>query len=333
MAIGSRQANTSFARRDGCAKVFVTRRSRTPFLAVAPALIVTLVALCTDIAARADRTPLKPGINLFSPKDDIEIGGRNARTAEAQLPMLNDARVDEYLNALGKRLAAHTPGYSFPYQFRCVNDESVNAFALPGGYIYVDRGVIEAADDEAQLAGVLAHEIAHVALRHGTHQATKAYWTELPFAAVSSLFDGVSGAVDELGSGFAVDSILLKYSRGAETQADVLSTQVLYDSGYDPRALAQFFELVQDETKRSRRVAFFENHPSSDHRIDRIEHEVDLLGGPTPNYQNDSDEFREIRRALRVMPAPPAPDRKHKAPVGTTLASLSDPADPARPSR
>lgn len=289
----------------------------------APAVFAALIALCGAIAARADRTPIKPGVDLFSTRDDIEIGLRNARGAERQLPMLNDARVDDYLDALGKRLAMHAPGYAFPYRFRCVNDESVNAFALPGGFIYVDRGVIEAAADEAQLAGVLAHEIAHVALRHGTHQATKAYWSEMPFSAISSLFGPMSDTVTELSSDFAMDSILLKYSRGAETQADVLGTQIVYDSGYDPRALAQFFEIVADETKRPHRVTFFENHPNPDHRIDRIMHEVDRLGGPSTNYTSNSDDFQEIRHYLRAMPAPSAPQHKRKTPgAGVTLTSL-----------
>lgn len=301
-----------------------------------PVYCAALLACCAalTITAFADRTPLKPGIDVFSPRDDIEIGLRSSRVAEAQLPMLNDARVDDYLDALGKKLASHAPGYPFPYRFRCVNDESVNAFALPGGFIYVNRGAIEAADDEAQLAGVLSHEIAHVALRHGTHQATKAYWTELPFAAASTVFGGMSGAVEELGSGFAVDSVLLKYSRTAETQADVMGTQILYDSGYDPRALAQFFEMVEDETKQPRRVSFFENHPNPDHRIDRIEREVDRLGGPRADYTSTSDDFLEVRHYLRAMQAPESPHRKRKTPgSGATLVSypISAPARDSHP--
>ena len=289
----------------------------------ASAVFAALVVLSAVVAVRADRTPLKPGVDLYSPRDDIEIGLRNARAAEKQLPMLDDPRVNDYLDALGKRLSVYAPGYAFPYRFRCVNDESVNAFALPGGFIYVDRGVLEAADDEAQLAGVLAHEIAHVALRHGTHQATKAYLTELPFSAASSVFGPMSGAATQLGSEFAVDSILLKYSRAAETQADVLGTQILYDSGYDPRALAQFFEIVADETKRPHRVTFFEDHPNPDHRIDRIMHEVDRLGGPSADYLSNSDDFQEIRRHLRAMPAPASPQHKRKAPgAGATFASF-----------
>jgi predicted Zn-dependent protease len=321
MGIDARQAKVVKSPRGRAPKISGARWTARSL--AAPAALAALVALCGAIVAQADRTPLKPGVDLFSTRDDIEIGLRNARGAEKELPMLDDSRVNDYLDALGKRLATHAPGYPFPYRFRCVNDESVNAFALPGGFIYVDRGVIEAADDEAQLAGVLAHEIAHVALRHGTHQATKAYLSEMPFSAASSLFGPMSGAVTQLSSGFAVDSILLKYSRASETQADVLGTQIVYDSGYDPRALAQFFEIVEDETKRPHRVTFFENHPNPDHRIDRIMHEVDRLGGPAPNYVSNSDDFQDIRRYLRAMPAPAAPQRKRKTPgAGVTLASF-----------
>jgi predicted Zn-dependent protease len=262
---------------------------------------------------RADRTPLKPGMNMFSPAQDIAIGRKDAALAERQLPMLDDSRVDAYLNALGTKLAAHAPGYPFPYQFRCVNDEGVNAFALPGGFIYIYRGTIEDADSEAELAGVLAHEIAHVALRHGTNRATKAYWGNVSLTSAGGFFTGMGGAIEQLGSHFALDSVLLKYTRAEESQADILGTQILYDSGYDSRALAQFFEKVKEESAKGRRIRFFSDHPSPAHRIERVDKEVDKMGGPPGNYQSNSDDFLEIRRYLRAMPLPPpVPEKKIK---------------------
>jgi predicted Zn-dependent protease len=124
--------------------------------------------------AWADRTQLKPGWNMFSAQQDVEVGQQVSRDAEKQVPMLKDSRVDKYLNNLGQRLSAHAPGYKFPYTYKAVNDRAINAFALPGGPIYINRGVIEAADNETQLAGVMAHETSHVALRHGTNQACNA---------------------------------------------------------------------------------------------------------------------------------------------------------------
>ena len=161
--------------------------------------------------------------------------------------MLNNARLDTYVNNLGRRLAAKAPGEKYPYRFKVVNEKSINAFALPGGPVYINRGAIEAADNEAQLAGVLAHEISHVALRHGTNQASKASAAQLPLAILGGVIgnDTTKGALAQLGASFAVNSILLKYSRTAESQADIMGTQILYDAGYDPRAMAQFFQKIE----------------------------------------------------------------------------------------
>src|SRR5688572_26781852 len=145
-------------------------------------VVLAVLILLLPTAALAERTKVKPGWNLFSPQQDVEMGRAVAQDAERKLPMLNDRRVDDYLNNLGRRLAAKAPGERYPYQFKAVNDSSINAFALPGGFLYIHRGVIEAADTEAQLAGVMAHEIGHVALRHGTSQATKSYAAQVPLA-------------------------------------------------------------------------------------------------------------------------------------------------------
>src|SRR5262245_61915986 len=141
------------------------------------------LALALTLSAFADnRTSLKPGWNLFSPEQDVEVGRQTAQEAERQLPMLRDAQAQAYIDALGKRLASKAPGEKYPYQFKIVDDKNINAFALPGGFVYVNRGTIEAADNEAQLAGVIAHEIGHVALRHGTNQVSKAYIAQAPLS-------------------------------------------------------------------------------------------------------------------------------------------------------
>lgn len=251
-----------------------------------------------------ERTPLKPGWNLFTPEQDIQIGTKASARVGRQVLLLNDPRVDNYLDALGKKLASYAPGYKFPYQYRCVNDENVNAFALPGGFIYIDRGVIEAADDEAQLAGVMAHETSHVALRHGTNQVSKAEAWRIPLGLLGAA-GGLGGLMAQVGGGFTLNSIVLKYSRDDETQADVLGTQILYDAGYDPRALAQFFEKIEAESKEKEPAQFFSDHPNPGNRIGRIDEEVDKLGGPEPNYQSDSDDFRSIKIYVMKLPKPP----------------------------
>ena len=197
------------------------------------------------------RTQLKPGWNMFSAQQDVEVGQQASVEAERQVPLLNDSRVDNYLNSLGRRLSAQTPGYKFPYAYKAVNDRAINAFALPGGHIYLNRGTIEAANSEAQLAGVMAHEASHVALRHGTNQASKASAAQVPLAILGGALgsNSTGAALAQLGAGFTVNSILLKYSRDAESQADLLGTQILFDSGYDPRAMAQFFETLQAQDR------------------------------------------------------------------------------------
>ncbi len=281
------------------------------------AALVAAAALLLAPLAWADRTRLKPGWNLFSPQQDVQVGEQVSRDAERQLPMLNDRRVDNYLNNLGQRLASHAPGERFPYQFKVVNAAEINAFALPGGHTYINRGVIEAADNEAQLAGVIAHEISHTALRHGTNQASKAYVAQVPLAVLGgALGNSVGGLVAQLGAGFALNSVLLKYSRNAESQADVLGTQILYDSGYDPRAMAQFFEKIQAENKGKNPPEFFSNHPNPENRIERVTQEVASLGGPPRGYRTDSAEFRDIKRYVMSLPPPPKAGRTGARPSG-----------------
>jgi len=251
------------------------------------------------------RTSLKPGWNLFPVQQDIAVRKQNAVQAEKQLPMCNAPKVDEYLTQLGKKLVAHldTHGAQYPWEFHCVNDRSINAFALPGGYVFVNRGAIEAADNEAQLAGVMAHELSHVALRHGTNQASRAQLTEGGLGIVGGLLGGGTGAamIEQLGT-FAAGSVLLRYSRSAETQADVSGTQALYDSGYDPRAMAQFFEKLEAESKGKTPPEFFSDHPNPDHRVERVDQEIEKLGGTPSNARRDSQEFEAAKREVMNLP-------------------------------
>jgi predicted Zn-dependent protease len=228
------------------------------------------------------------------------VGRQVAYQAEQQLPLVYDSRVDDYLNTLGNRLAAHAPGPRFPYTYKMVDDRTINAFALPGGPVYINRGTIEAAESEAQLAGVMAHETAHVALRHGTNQASKAYLAQFPLAILGGVIrsPGV-GMLAQIGGGFAAQSLFLKYSRNAETQADILGAQILYDSGYDPRALVQFFDTIQARGGHRSTSTFFSNHPNTENRAGRVNQEIQKLGGWSRNLRDDSPEFQEIKRYLQ----------------------------------
>src|SRR6266481_5483521 len=269
-------------------------------------------------SASAQRTPLKPGWNKFSPQDDVNLGKRAAADAEKQLPSCNAPRVDAYLTQLGTRLAQKLPtgGVQYPFEFHCVNDKAINAFALPGGYVFVNRGAIEAADNEGQLAGIMAHELSHVALRHGTNQATKAMLAETGLGIFGAVFgDSAGGALlTQLGS-FTAGGVLLRYSRTAESQAVVMGTQVLYDAGHDPRAMAQCFEKLEAETKGKNPPEFFSDHPNPEHRVERVDEEVEKLGGAPPGAKRDSAEFEAIKREVLALPVVKKPTPGVAGPV------------------
>ena len=268
-------------------------------------LPVFLLFALSSAGLSDDRTVIHPGFNLFSPQQDIELGKKASTQVPRQFAILNNKRVDQYLQRLGTRLAAHAPGYKYPYQYRCIDSETINAFALPGGFVYINRGVIENADNEAQLAAVMAHETAHVALRHGTSQATKAYAAEAGLSIVGALIGGntATSLMAQLLGGVGVPIAFLKMSRTDESQADILGAQILHDAGYDPQAMADFYEKL---AKLPQPAEFFSDHPSPEHRIERIDQEVDRLNGAPANATHDSREFKAIKRYVKSLPPPPS---------------------------
>jgi hypothetical protein len=274
-------------------------------LRVLGATFTASLCLLTAACTRAQRTQFKAGWNLYSPQEDIKLGKEVAVDAEKQLPSCNAPRVDAYLTQLGKKLIAKLPtgGVVYPFEFHCLNDKAINAFALPGGYVFVNRGAIEGADNEAQLAGVIAHELAHVALRHGTVEATKAKAAQTGVGILGLIFgDNAGGALlTELGR-FSAGGVLLRYSRTAETQADVVGTQVLYDAGYDPQALSQFFEKIEADSKGQNPPEFFSDHPNPERRVERVDEEIDKLGGLPAKMRKDSVEFEAIKREVLALP-------------------------------
>jgi hypothetical protein len=310
---------------------FRSDRKGLPKIAVIAGMVV--VALAAPSLCLAERTRLKPGLNVFSTQQDIEIGKEVSKEAEQQLVMLNDEKVDDYLGRLGSRLAAKAPGAKYPYQFRAVNDPSINAFALPGGLLYVNRGTIEAADNEAQLAGVIGHEIGHAALRHGTNQMTKATLMKLPLTMLGGAIgsDSLVGMIAQAGASFGEQSILLKYSRDAERQADLVGTQILYDNNYDPRQMAQFFVKLEEEAKKSggRPIQFFSSHPNPENRVTAVNSEVTRMGGHAGSYQDDTAEFREIQRHVRLLPPAPKALPKPSSGSGTGNGTSRRPALPS----
>src|ERR1051326_4115450 len=247
-----------------------------------------LLTLLLPFAAGA-QTKIKSGFNLFSPQDDVNIGAQSAAQAEQQLPILRDAAVENYVNRIGQRLAANAGGPQFRYQFKVVNASDINAFALPGGYIYVNRGVLDQARNEGEVAGVLAHEISHVALRHGTHQASKAYAAQAGISILGGILGGHIGSntaniLNTIG-GIGLNAIFLKYSRDLESQADIRGAQILAASGYSPVDMVNFFHTLE-RVDTSKKTNWMSDHPAPPDRIARIQKEAQLLhvsNSPTTN--------------------------------------------------
>jgi len=242
-----------------------------------------LTALMTAYAgAVVAQTQLKPGFNLFSPDQDQEIGRQSAAAAERELPMLRDKSIQAYVDKVGKRLAAVAPGAKYPYQFKVVNASDINAFALPGGYLYVNRGLIEAARNEGQLAGVMAHEMGHVVLRHGTSQASKAYLAQAGLGLLGGLLGKDDRSTEQriaTVGGFGLNAVFLKFSRADEEQADIMGAQMMAAAGYDPRDMVDFFQILADEQKHnpSKVEQFFSSHPAPADRAARINQEITVL--------------------------------------------------------
>jgi predicted Zn-dependent protease len=196
-------------------------------------LAVLLLIAC---ATRNPGDPINPGYNVYSPEQDVEIGRQAAAEVRQQVDIVDNPALQSFVRAVGGRLAQQPEAGEYPYEFTLINERSINAFALPGGPIFIHSGLLEAADTEGQLAGVLAHEISHVALRHGTSQASKASIIQLPAVLAGAAIGdgGALGQLSQLGIGLGLNALMAKYSRSAEKEADALGTRIMMRAGYDP---------------------------------------------------------------------------------------------------
>lgn len=240
--------------------------------------------------------------NKFKPTDDVKLGRQAAAEAEQQFPLLRDAEVNAYVERVGQRLVASIPPEfqhpEFRYYFKVLNARDINAFALPGGPMYVNRGMIEAARNEGEMAGVMAHELSHVALRHGTAQATKAQKYAVG-AGVAGILGTILGgpALGQLAQ-LPIGAYFLKYSREYETEADLLGARIMANAGYDPRDLANMFRTI--EAQGGGGGGFLSDHPSPSDRYARINQEAQYL--PVNNRARDGREFLAIQERLRGYP-------------------------------
>jgi len=269
-----------------------------PLLVRCFAVLILCLFPLQALQARVEPTH---GFDMFSAQEEAQAGRQAETEVSRQLPILTDSDpVSKYIQRLGYELASHAPGEKWPYSFHVVNQKDINAFALPGGPVYVNVGSIQAADNEAELAGVMAHEISHIVQRHGTRQASKQMMAQLPLGVLGSLLGGGAlGQLTTMVGALGVQTVFLHYSRQAESEADLLGTDIMYDTGFDPHALAQFFTKLEKEGG-SRGPQFLSDHPDPGNRAEAVSRELSTLP-PKTSYRTDSEEFREVKQRVAGM--------------------------------
>jgi beta-barrel assembly-enhancing protease len=269
-----------------------------------------LLVLSLSVGAVVAQTSIKLAKNKYTPKQDVDLGRQAAAEVRKQYPILEDKRIASYLGRLGDRLVEVAPASLkqsvYEYSFTPVNMKDINAFALPGGPMFVNRGMFDAAAEEGEVVGVMAHELSHVLLRHGTANATKAEnpWLQLgQLAGVvgGAVVGGAAGSYIAQGSQFGLGTLLLRYSRDFEKQADLLGSQIMAKAGYDPRSLAHMFETIQKEYAGGGggTPQWMSSHPDPGNRTQYITQEARTLTIATPA---DQSEFGPIKKAFASLP-------------------------------
>ncbi|HMF79713.1 MAG TPA: M48 family metallopeptidase [Bryobacteraceae bacterium] len=275
-------------------------------------------------------------VNWYSLEKEIGLGKQLAQQVERQSKIVNDPIVAEYVNRIGQNLVRNSDA-KVPFTIKVLEDPTVNAFALPGGFFFVQTGLIMKADTEAELAGVMAHEIAHVAARHGTRQATRGEIAQL--ATLPLIFMGGAAAYGIYNaSSLLVPMSFLKFSRNFESEADFLGVQYMYKTGYDPTAFVDFFEKIQTLEKRKPGTMskLFSTHPPTDDRIGKSQKEISELK-PKPEYVVTTSEFNDVKSRLAMLENQRRPDKTSTDPNKPTLrrnpnstGPIEDETDPSK---
>jgi beta-barrel assembly-enhancing protease len=243
------------------------------------------------------------GVNFYSLEKEIAMGKQLAQEVERQAKVIDDPVIAEYINRVGQNIVRNSDA-KVPFTIKVLDTEEVNAFALPGGFFFVNSGLILKADSEAELAGVMAHETAHVACRHGTKQATRGELMEIGLIA-GSIFTGYGWtgyAVRQLGS-LAIPMSMLTFSRAFERQADFYGLQYMYKAGYDPTAFVDFFEKIETmEKKKPGSISkVFATHPMDEDRIKAAQKEIQTILQPRPEYVVNTSEFNDVKARLAML--------------------------------
>ena len=312
--------------------VNVMLRTRVKMFAVAAGL--TACATTSAVTrGPAGQAQIQAPENKYSPADDVKLGREAAAEVEKQLPVMRDSQVNDYLNAVGRRLVENIPAQfrhsEFHYTFTGVNLKEINAFALPGGPMFVYRGMLDKARNEGEVAGVMAHELSHVALRHGTAQQTKA----APYAIgqvagqiLGSIIGGGWGQVISQGSQFGLGAAFLRYSRDYEKQADLLGARIMASAGYDPRDMANVFKTIEQESGPGG-PEWLSDHPNPGNRYEYINQEAQALRVANPTHNTPA--FQSVQAHLNTLP--PAPSTEEVARKANAGRSTNGGAADSRP--
>jgi predicted Zn-dependent protease len=279
-----------------------------------------------DVEAIGNRNVGK-GVNFYSIEREIGLGKQLAQEVERSSKLIDDPIVTEYVNRVGQNLVRNSDA-RVPFTIKVIDSDEVNAFALPGGFFYVNSGLILRAQEESELAGVMAHEIAHVAARHGTKQATKGDIVQLAsIPAMIFIPYGWAGYAVYQGANFLIPMTFLKFSRDAEREADFLGLQYMYKAGYDPNSYVTFFERIQaDEKRRPGTIGkAFSTHPPTPERIENTQKEIARILPARQEYIVTSSEFDSVKGRLRsVMFARKAVDNGPGKPTLRTRTEQTD---------
>jgi len=241
------------------------------------------------------------GVNFYSIEKEIALGKQMALEVERQARIVEDPVIAEYVNRVGQNLVRNSDA-KVPFTIKVLDDDEINAFALPGGFFFVNTGVLLNADNEAEMAGVMGHEIAHVAARHGTRQATRselAQYGTLPLIFLG----GMAGYAIYQGAGMAVPLGFLKFSRGFEAEADKLGLEYIYKAGYDPTAFVDFFEKIESQEKKKPGAMskLFSSHPPTEERIKSSQQSIERYLKARPEYVVNTSEFEDVRGRVVAM--------------------------------
>jgi hypothetical protein len=274
------------------------------------------------------QTKIEPPKNNYTPAQDVELGQKAAAEARKQLPVMRDDAVSSYLDDVGQKLVGAIPAElrhpEFRYTFEPINVKEINAFALPGGPMFVNRGMIEAAHTEGEVAGVMAHELSHVLLRHGTAQASKAAKYEIgqvAGAVLGAIIGGGWGQVISQGTQFGLGTAFLRFSREYEREADIEGAQVMARAGYDPRDMANMFKTIEKQGGAGG-PQWLSDHPNPGDRSTYITQEAQTLRVQNPVH--DTRGFQQVQAHLKQLAPAPTTEQATKGAGRTTGTSGRD---------